>query len=185
MTTPETNSTPDPAAQPTHSSLGHGLLKEVAAKLVAEVREEVREIVDARSGPGTASLEGMSANELARSRTDMAIQRTLMAADRTLMAWVRTSLSLSSFGFTIYKILQGFQQAGMLLPKVDTPRNVGLFLIGLGTAAMVMGLVEYWHALKELRVLKHIRLRRPVLTMSILMTVMGLVLFVAVISKAL
>ena len=49
-----------------------------------------------------------------RSDPDLATTRTLMAADRTLMAWIRTSLSLLSFGFTIYKILQGFAESGAL-----------------------------------------------------------------------
>ncbi len=85
-----------------------------------------------------------SAQELAEDRTDMATSRTLMAADRTLMAWIRTSLSMLSFGFTIYKVLEGFQQAGRSMPKEHTPRNVGLFLTALGTLAMVMGTIEYW-----------------------------------------
>jgi putative membrane protein len=87
--------------------------------------------------------ENLSANALAQRRTDLAISRNLMAADRTLMAWVRTALSLDSFGFTIYKVLVTFQQGGGQLPQGHTPRNIGLFLTGLGTIAMLMGTVEY------------------------------------------
>ena len=130
-------------------------------------------------------LPGMSPDELSQARTGLAIQRTLMGADRTLMAWVRTSLSMSSFGFTLYKVLQGFQQAGTLLPTDKTPRQVGLFLIGLGTAAMVLGIVDYWLVLRELRLLKHIRMRRPVMTMAILMAVFGVALFVSVVARVL
>ncbi|MEJ8824851.1 DUF202 domain-containing protein [Variovorax humicola] len=35
-----------------------------------------------------------------------------MAADRSLMAWVRTGLSMISFGFTIYMVIEGFAQQG-------------------------------------------------------------------------
>ena len=35
-----------------------------------------------------------------------------MAADRTLMAWIRTTLSMISFGFTIYKFLQAMFESG-------------------------------------------------------------------------
>jgi len=42
---------------------------------------------------------------------NLQLMNTLMAADRTLMAWTRTSLSMLSFGFTIFKILQAFQDA--------------------------------------------------------------------------
>ena len=123
------------------------------------------------------------ADILAEDRTDMAATRTLMAADRTLMAWVRTSLSLSSFGFTIYKVLQGFAEAGVALPHAHTPRFVGLFLTGLGTLAMVMGSVEYAQALSDLRIFMDIRLARPVFIMSMLMSVMGLVLFFSIVTR--
>ena len=92
-----------------------------------------------------------SSSELARLNTDLAIDRTVMAADRSLMAWVRTSLSMISFGFTIYKIIEGFQHEAAHTIKAEMPRNMGLFLTGLGTVAMVMGTVEYWLRLKHLR----------------------------------
>jgi uncharacterized membrane protein YidH (DUF202 family) len=60
-----------------------------------------------------------TSNDLAEDRTDLALRRTVMAADRTLMAWVRTALSMISFGFTIYKLLQSFHgrpQPGGLVP---------------------------------------------------------------------
>ena len=124
-----------------------------------------------------------SANELAEVRTNLAEKRTLMAADRTLMAWVRTSLSLLGFGFTIYKILQEFQKAGVALPQEHTPRNVGLFLSAMGTVAMVMGTIEYWQVLKELSMMHHFRRARPALIMAVLMSVTGLVLFFSIITR--
>src|SRR5271157_4322988 len=104
--------------------------------------------------------EKLSSNELAQMRTDLATSRNLMAADRTLMAWVRTSLSLDSFGFTIYELLVAFQKSGGELRQEHTPRNIGLLLTGLGTVAMLMGTVEYWQTLKELHEVKDFRLTR-------------------------
>jgi len=124
-----------------------------------------------------------SANELAEDRTDMAATRTLMASDRTLMAWVRTSLSLNSFGFTIYKVLHALAEAGVTLPRANTPRNVGLFLTGLGTLAMVMGAIEYAQALGDLRRFKDVRLNRPVFIMAVLMSVLGLFLFFSIFTR--
>lgn len=124
-----------------------------------------------------------SSNELAQMRTDLATSRNLMAADRTLMAWVRTSLSLDSFGFTIYKLLKAFQQSGGELRQEHTPRNVGLFLTGLGTLAILMGTVEYWETLKELHEAKDFRLTRPALLMALIMSVMGVFLFVSIITR--
>ncbi len=126
---------------------------------------------------------GLSSNELAQERTDLALSRNLMAADRTLMAWVRTSLSLNSFGFTIYKVLLAFQQGGGQLPQGHTPRNIGLFLTGLGTVAMLLGTVEYWQSLKELHKVKEFRIWRASLVMAVLMSVMGVFLFISIMTK--
>jgi putative membrane protein len=123
-----------------------------------------------------------SAQELAEDRTSMAATRTLMAADRTLMAWLRTSLSLQSFGFTIYKVLQAFQQSGGELRRSDTPRNVGLFLTAMGTAAMVMGTIEYWQSITALRQHQPVPVARPSLIMALIMSVGGVFLFFSIIT---
>jgi putative membrane protein len=127
--------------------------------------------------------ENLSANALAQRRTDLAISRNLMAADRTLMAWVRTALSLDSFGFTIYKVLVTFQQGGGQLPQGHTPRNIGLFLTGLGTIAMLMGTVEYWQTLTGLHEFRDFRVMRPSLVIALVMSVMGVFLFVSIMTK--
>jgi putative membrane protein len=113
----------------------------------------------------------------------MAATRTLMAADRTLMAWVRTSLSMNSFGFTIYKLLHAVAEAGATLPHGQTPRHVGLFLTGLGALAIVLGAVEYAQALRDLRPFKDIRLPRPARIIAILMSVLGRFLFFSIFTK--
>ena len=95
--------------------------------------------------------EPMTANELAGERTDLAVERTVMAADRTMMAWIRTSLSLISFGFAIYKFLQAaIRDVEVVLIKVQGPRRLGLFLIALGTVAVILGTIEYFGTVKRL-----------------------------------
>ena len=126
-----------------------------------------------------------TSNELAQERTDLAFERTLMAADRSLMAWVRTALSMISFGFTIYKLLQGFEHTAGHLIRDNSPRAIGLFLTGLGTVAMVMGLVEYWYRLDKLRAQHKFRMVQPSFVMALVMSVTGLVLFVGIVSKLL
>jgi putative membrane protein len=126
-----------------------------------------------------------TANQLAQERTDLALERTLMAADRSLMAWVRTALSMISFGFTIYKLLQSFQQTASHVVADGSPRAIGLFLTGLGTVCMVMGSVEYWHRLRHLRAQHHFRILQPSFVMALIMSATGLFLFVAIISKLL
>jgi putative membrane protein len=124
-------------------------------------------------------------NELAQDRTDLASMRTMMAADRTLMAWVRTALSLESFGFTIYKVLQAFQEEGRALPHDRTPTNVGLFLTAMGTIAMVMGTVEYLQTRKALQPYHEVPLARSSFLMALLMSFMGVLLFFGIIARVL
>jgi putative membrane protein len=137
------------------------------------------------SGPHATHDGEQTANEMAATRTRLATERTLMAADRSLMAWVRTGLSMISFGFTIYKILEGFEKSAGGLPHGGSPRAVGLFLTGLGTVSMVMGLVEYWYRLRALRSQGPYRILQPSFVMAMLVTVMGLFLFVGIISQLL
>ena len=84
---------------------------------------------------------------MAEERTDLATTRTLMAADRTLMAWTRTALSMISFGFTIYKVLEGFREAGVHLAHPHSPSYHWPFSHGMGTVSMVMGTIEYWRTI--------------------------------------
>jgi putative membrane protein len=132
--------------------------------------------------PGKAPL---TSNQLASERTDLASARTLMAADRSLMAWIRTGLSMISFGFTIYKILEGFQSTAAAAEIAHSPRSVGLLLTGLGTMAVVMGTIEYWQRRRELLVYAPIKLWRPAFTMAVAMSLIGLGLFFGITSRLL
>ena len=124
-----------------------------------------------------------TANELAQQRTDLAANRNLMAADRTLMAWIRTALSLLSFGFTIYKVLDALQQDGPL--RHTSPRNAGLFLAAMGTLAMVMGTLEYLQTRKSLQPNLPVPFLRPSFVMALIMSVAGVALFIGIVAGAL
>lgn len=149
----------------------------------------MKDAADSGTGIGpeviVAGLATLSSNEMAQQRTRFAAGRTLMAADRSLMAWVRTGLSMISFGFTIYKILQGFQEAGTITHGVS-PRSAGLFLTGLGTLSIVAGTVEFWERAKAARRnLLIVRIWRPSLVIAMILSVTGLVLFVSIIARVL
>jgi putative membrane protein len=105
--------------------------------------------------------------------------RTIMSADRTLMSWVRTSLSLQSFGFTLYKVLEGFISAGREI-AAQTPTNVGLILCFSGVVAMLMGITEYRHTLKLLDMHGLLRLGRLTVLMAVAISAAGVVLFIAI-----
>jgi inner membrane protein YidH len=82
----------------------------------------------------------------------MARMRTILAADRTLMAWIRTTLSMISFGFTIYKFLQYLYESNKVTGGLSPqgPRNLGLTLIVLGVTALLIACVQYWSEVKRL-----------------------------------
>ncbi|MFM0125792.1 DUF202 domain-containing protein [Paraburkholderia sp. RL18-101-BIB-B] len=129
--------------------------------------------------------ETRTSNQLAGDRTNLAAKRTLMAADRSLMAWIRTALSMISFGFTIYKILQGFQEAGVHLSHPETPRRVGLFLTAMGTVSTVMGAIEYWRTLVSMREIQRFSVWRPTFVIALIMAIAGSVVFLSIVGRLL
>jgi len=114
--------------------------------------------------------------------SDMGEKRTIMAADRTLMAWIRTSLSMLSFGFTIYKFLDAMSDQQHIAHS-HSPRRVGLFLVAMGITAMVLGTIGYWTTLRDLQRAEMFRLGRPVLVMALIMSLAGVALFLSIATR--
>jgi putative membrane protein len=135
--------------------------------------------------PVATAVRHRTSDELAEDRTGMAAQRTLMAADRSLMAWIRTGLSMISFGFTIYKLLEGFQADLESLGRGGSPRQLGLFLTGLGTVAVIIGTIEYWSRIRKLAPDRRVSIWTPAFVMALIMSATGLFLFVGITSRLL
>jgi len=132
-----------------------------------------------------AEKEQKSANELAVDRTDLAVERTVMAANRSLMAWIRTSLSLISFGFTIYKFLQAeIKISGTALMTSHGPRRFGLMLIALGTASAIAGAIEYFGTVKRLNKMFNMNFSTVNVSfiVGLVVTLIGLFLFITIIT---
>jgi len=135
--------------------------------------------------PKLGDVLAQKRTDLAADRTDLAVDRTLMGAERTLMAWVRTGLSMIGFGFTIYKVLQAMLKEGIqLTPSIKGPRNIGLFLIAIGTLSAFMGSFEYWLITKDLHEKYKTPIRKFPFVMSGLIFLLGLWLFVSIVLKA-
>jgi putative membrane protein len=95
--------------------------------------------------------ENKLSDVLAEKRTDLAAFRTIMAADRSLMAWLRTGLSLIGFGFTIFKFLEYVAAQGTQITFRKTgPRDIGLFLLSLGTLSLIFAIIDYWKSMKKM-----------------------------------
>jgi putative membrane protein len=120
-----------------------------------------------------------------RADPDLGAMRTVMAADRTLMAWIRTSLSMFTFGYTLYKVLHEIKAMGQIEIHDAAPRNAGILLTVAGTIALVMGIFEYLGTLRMLRRSYPFRFARPSLIMSIVMAFAGVFLCVGILSRTL
>jgi putative membrane protein len=115
----------------------------------------------------------------------MAFDRTRMAAERTLMAWTRTALSLISFGFTIYKFMQTLQdQSKVPVLRPEAPRNVGLMLIGLGTAALIAATIQHWKYMKTIDPQRTYKVWDLAFVVAILLTLIGLLMFGSILLHA-
>jgi putative membrane protein len=130
-----------------------------------------------------ASDKNLETGTAVANEPDLGVMRTMMAADRTLMAWIRTSLSMLTFGYTIYKVLQEIHEIGKIVIRDTAPRNAGVLLTVSGTVALIMGIAEYWWTLKILRRAYLFRLARPSLIISILIATAGVILSAGILSR--
>ena len=115
----------------------------------------------------------------------MCVFRTMMAADRTLMAWIRTSLSMLSFGYAIYKVLQEVKDIDNVAIRGTAPRRAGILLTVAGTAALVMGITAYSGTLRMLSNSYSLGLARPSLILSVVMAAADVLLRVGIARKLL
>jgi putative membrane protein len=82
----------------------------------------------------------------------LAVERTRLAHERTLMAWVRTSVSLISFGFTIYKFFEYLREntETATVASALNPRRFGMVMIVLGLFMLVVATIQHRANLKRL-----------------------------------
>ena len=126
--------------------------------------------------------EPKSSDVLAQERTDLAAERNIMAADRTLMAWIRTAIAMIGVGFTIYGFFHYLQAAGGALTfNQEGPRRLGLFLIGLGTISVLLGIKEYWTSMKRISKKYKTTPWRSTLITACLIGAFGLLLIISII----
>jgi len=85
--------------------------------------------------------------------TKLALERTFLAYERTLMAWTRTSVSLVSFGFTLFKFFEYLSEREPAKHADDIlgPRTIGVLMIGIGTFMLLLASVMHRKKMIELR----------------------------------
>jgi putative membrane protein len=112
----------------------------------------------------------------------LAIDRTRLAAERSLMAWIRTALSMIAFGFTLYKFLQALHaQSPVPVPRPNAPRNVGLLLVGIGTFAVAVAVVQHWKYLRELSPGQIGRRWNLAIIVAVLIGILGILIFASIV----
>lgn len=90
--------------------------------------------------------------EMSSRRTGMSFQRTRMSADSNLMSVIRTSLSMISFGFTIYQGFRGLRDANVMGPEAGAAASFfGQALVYLGVGMIGVGIAYHVHFMVGLR----------------------------------
>ncbi len=68
------------------------------------------------------------------------------------MAWVRTSVSLISFGFSIYKFFQYLRESQQAPPGGPFgPRHFGMLMITIGVLTLALATTDHRRSLRVLR----------------------------------
>lgn len=74
------------------------------------------------------------------TRDLLAIERTRLANERTFLSYFRTSVVILSSGFAIMK-----------LDVLEEISDLGIFLLFLGPAILVLGIVRFLYVKKQIR----------------------------------
>jgi putative membrane protein len=118
--------------------------------------------------------------------------RTKFAVDRTFMAWLRTAIAMIGFGFTLVQFFSSFSKltgvAQAALPRA--PVILGLTLVGTGTVALAIALVQYVGTLRHLESPQFSAIAErkthldPALWLGGAVLMIGIVAFIAIIWRA-
>jgi putative membrane protein len=114
---------------------------------------------------------------------NLSLQRTLFAEERTLMAWIRTSVSLITFGFTVYKFFQYLKEAEGELShrRLLGPREFAVGMISLGIISLVAATVQHERTLKALDPEQHARSGLLAGKLAIAVSAMGVFVLASVV----
>jgi putative membrane protein len=89
------------------------------------------------------------------TNTELAIERSRLASERTLMAWIRTSLSMISFGFTIFKFFEYLAEVPGAAAARHGPLNLGRVMVVLGILLLIPAIAQHWQFLRQLSARAH------------------------------
>lgn len=79
--------------------------------------------------------------------TRLAVERTRLAFDSSLLAWIRSAISLITFGYGIYKVIEN---GNLNTAAIIGHRTFGLIMIGIGLLALILGTLEHLLGMKRM-----------------------------------
>jgi len=116
-----------------------------------------------------------------------------LALERTLLAWVRTAASLIGFGFAIDHFFEALKTQTLVRPawRPGASRILGVSLVGIGTVALALALVQYLlmirylggEAALEAAGLARMPRFRPALIVAVTLTAVGIITFWAMLVR--
>lgn len=81
----------------------------------------------------------------------LAYDRTWLSYERTMQAWIRTAISLITFGFSVYKLVDIVDRSPADARYRVGPQVFGVVLVAIGFVALAIATVEYRQSIRVLR----------------------------------
>ena len=143
-------------------------------------------------GHASRAAEKFQAKEAVSSH--FAWLNTRLALEMTMMAWIRMAITLVGFGFTIVQFFERLNDMEGIAPAAQpfAARYVGLVLIAAGVAALVVSALQYRATVRYLWQNDFAAIagigkapgNTPIYAVTITLTVIGVVAFLAVLLRA-
>lgn len=116
--------------------------------------------------------------------TTLAFERTFLAYERTLMAWTRTSVSLISFGFTLFKFYQYLVDRApeKHVDDILGPKAIGLLMVGIGTLMLLLSSLMHYRQLTKLKKNYPEAPFSQSLLLACLISILGLLMLIAIVA---
>jgi putative membrane protein len=83
--------------------------------------------------------------------TRLAYDNTWLAYERTMLAWTRTAISLITFGFSVYKLVDIVDRNPADRKFLIGTHAFGFILVAIGLVALVIATMEYRRSIRVLR----------------------------------
>jgi len=115
----------------------------------------------------------------------LALQRTLLAHERTLMAWIRTGLSLTTFGFTLFKFFEFLHEhePGKYEPQALGARTFGRLMIAIGIVTLALATWQHRQSMNVLRAHYPEAPRSVAMLLAVVISVLGILALIATVQR--